>query len=242
MMSNYRDYNFDASLARIDSILLNSPSLEELDDIPPREKLTYSNGFYVKCTALFADIRESSSLTEDHKRPKLAKLYRAFISEVVAIINSNKNCKEIDIIGDCVSGIFSTRTKSEIEGVVATAAWISALIDVLNCKFSKSGIAPIRVGIGISKGRALMVQAGLQGSGINEVIWMGDVVNEACKLSGLDILYGQNGTIRINDSVYASLSEVISGDWFSHDIINNCYQGNLGIMQVNDWIQNNCKK
>lgn len=240
MMSNYRDYDFYKSLERIDSILSNTTPLEELDDIPSRERLTYSNGFYVKCTALFVDIRESTSLTDSYRRPKLAKLYRAFISEAVAIINSNKNCKEIDIIGDCVSGIFSTRTKSEIQDVVGTAAWINSLIDVLNCKFSKIDIAPIRVGIGISNGRALMVQAGFQGSGINEVIWMGDVVNEACKFSGLDIPSGQNGIIRVNDPVYANLSE-IPGSWFSHDIFNNCYQGNIGINVMNIWIQKNCK-
>lgn len=39
-----------------------------------------------------------------------------------------------------------------------------------------------RVGIGLAYGRALMIKAGYKGSTINEVVWMGDVVNEASKL------------------------------------------------------------
>jgi class 3 adenylate cyclase len=44
---------------------------------------------------------------------------------------------------------------------------------------------PIRSGIGMSYGRALMIKAGFNGSGINDVVYMGDVVNRASKLAGL---------------------------------------------------------
>lgn len=42
----------------------------------------------------------------------LARLYRAYISEMVAIVNSFKTCKEINIVGDCVSAMFA----GDIEG------------------------------------------------------------------------------------------------------------------------------
>ena len=60
----------------------------------PSRKLTYTNGFYVDCAALFVDIRESSTMTDEHKRPVLAKVYRSFISEIVALFNENNITKE----------------------------------------------------------------------------------------------------------------------------------------------------
>ena len=239
MNSNYQPYIFDKSLERVDSILSNSTPLEELDYIPSKDKLTYSNGFYINCSALFADIRESSSLTDSYNRPKIAKLYRAYISEVVAIINGNEYCSEIKIVGDCVSGIFSTPYPSGIIAVVSSAYMISSLIQTLNCKFSKAGIAPIQVGIGISYGRALMVQAGFQGSKINDIVWMGDVVNEACKLSGLDVPYGQFAHIRVSNTIYNNLDQQ-NADLFRRDITHDCYQGNIINIKMKEWYDNNC--
>lgn len=49
---------------------------------------------------------------------------------------------------------------------------------VLNYKLKKAGYdTPIKAGTGASWGRALMIKAGLSGSGINDVVYMGDVVN-----------------------------------------------------------------
>ena len=53
--------------------------------LPPRDDLTFNNGFYANCSALFVDIRDSSKLPDKHKRPVLARLYRSFVSEMVAV-------------------------------------------------------------------------------------------------------------------------------------------------------------
>lgn len=91
MDGNYKTYSYTASAKRIDEIL-NQPTgqFEETSSLPDRDKLTYSNGFYGLCSAVFVDIRDSSGLTEKHKRPALAKIYRSFISEMVAVLNSSQ--------------------------------------------------------------------------------------------------------------------------------------------------------
>ena len=122
-------------------------------------------------------------MTSEHKRPTLAKMYRAFISECTAIMNSSEHCKEININGDCVWGVFETQFKSDIDTVFAIAAQLNSLIKILNYKLKKKGYSEISVGIGIDYGRALMVKAGYSGSGLNDVIWMGDVVNSACHIA-----------------------------------------------------------
>ena len=70
MDGNYKTYNYISSAARISEIL-DQPAgqFEETDDLPNRDSLTYTNGFYGSCSAVFVDIRDSSKLTEKHKRP-----------------------------------------------------------------------------------------------------------------------------------------------------------------------------
>lgn len=115
-------YDHIASDSRIRQILDSSESFDEVKEIPARSKLTYSNGYYVDCTALFIDIRDSSKLPENHKRPVLGKLYRAYLSECVAVINGDPNCREVFINGDCVSGVLNTPCTSDIDRAFSTAA------------------------------------------------------------------------------------------------------------------------
>lgn len=175
-------YDHVLSDQRILQILNSAEAFEELDDIPSRDRLTYSNGFYVNCTAVFIDIRESSKLVEAHTRPVLGKLYRAYLSECVAVMNGEERCREVVINGDCVSGIFSTPLKSNVDRAFETAARLNSLSLLLNWRLEQKCYSTFRVGVGMSYGRALMLKAGYNGSGINDVIWMGDVVNEASKL------------------------------------------------------------
>jgi class 3 adenylate cyclase len=207
---------------------------------PPRDKLTFNNGFYVNCSALVVDIRNSSNLPSIHNRPKLAKLYRAYISETVAVMNGNPNCAEISIIGDGISGIFKTPYTKDIDDTFATAYTISSLIDVLNCKFKKYDIQQISGGIGISYGRALMIKAGYKGSGINELVWMGDVVNEAHKLASFgNKTWSDKRTMASND-IYINLNDCNKNllEW-NRD--RQCYHGNIGRTDIIEWYRLNCQ-
>ncbi len=139
MKSNWKSYDFEKSRERIDDILQTADkSFEEVDKIPSRDKLTFNNGFYVnKTSALFVDIRESSKLPSKYQRPVLARIYRSYISEVVAVINGDINCAEININGDCVWGVFDAQYQNQINSVFSTAAEVSSVIDTLNCKYKK---------------------------------------------------------------------------------------------------------
>ncbi len=96
-------FELEKSLKRIDDILdADNKSFKDSSSIPSRTALTFTNGFYVDCAALFVDIRDSSAMTDEHKRPVLAKIYRSFISEMVALFNGCNITKEVNIHGDCV--------------------------------------------------------------------------------------------------------------------------------------------
>ena len=185
MDGNYRSYDYTTSFARIDEIL-GQPAgqFEEVDSLPSRDKLTFTNGYYGYCTALFVDIRDSSSLPDLYKRPTLARLYRSFISEAVAILNSDDLVREVNIVGDCVWAVYNTPTVPALNDIFGLACTLNVLENVLALKMSKNGYeTPIYFGIGLSYGRALMIKAGYKGSTINDVVYMGDVVNQAAHLA-----------------------------------------------------------
>lgn len=236
-------YNVEDSASRIDEIL-DSDDNEYVDNknsIPSRDKLTYKNGYYINVTALFIDIVDSSKLTDGHKRPTLAKMYRAFLSECVAIMNSWEMCKEININGDCVWGVFETPKKSDIDNVISVAAQLNSMVNILNYKLTKKKYDTISVGVGIDDGRALMVKAGYSGSGINDIVWMGDVVNTACHLANAA---GRDGrkVIIITEQIYNNLNDhhkSLFSDYTDEEIVR--YEGNVIRNEMEEWYKGNCK-
>ncbi|MCU5519924.1 adenylate/guanylate cyclase domain-containing protein [Bacillus cereus] len=234
MKSNHKSYEFEKSLDRIGEILDSSSLFEEKDTIPKREDLTYTNGYYVKCSALFIDLRDSSKLPTLHQPRVLAKIYRAYISEMVAIINGSSLCKEINIVGDCVSAIFETPYKADINEVFAIAFKMNSLINILNYKLEKKGYKPIKAGIGLAYGRVLMIKAGYNGSGINDVVWMGDAVNQASKMCGKankDI----SSPIVATELFYNNLSEHNQGLMTKH-LIEGYYYGDVIHVDMDKWL------
>lgn len=236
-------YKVEDSASRMDDILdANDNDYEDnKNDIPSRNKLTYKNGYYVYVTALFIDIVDSSKLTDGNRRPTLAKMYRAFLSECVAIMNSWEMCKEININGDCVWGVFETPKKSDVDDVISVAAQLNSMIKILNYKLQKKEYDTISVGIGIDYGRALMVKAGYSGSGINEIVWMGDVVNTACHLAD-KAGRGIRNRIIVTEQIYSNLNDEHKEMLSSYtDGTTTRYEGNIVRTSMENWYKENCK-
>jgi class 3 adenylate cyclase len=243
MEATNKTYDFNASLERIDEILnADNKQYEEKDSIPARSCLTFTNGFYVNCTALFVDICDSSKMTDEHKRPVLAKIYRSFISELVAFFNGYDICKEVNIHGDCVWAVFDTPLKKDIDTAFSAAYGANALVNILNYKLKKKDYLTYNVGIGMDYGRALMIKAGHKGSSINDVVWMGDVVNQACHYAGY---VGKVGTFGYNmflsDAIYDNLNDDNkklchrNGQWF-------CYQSSAVMSYMDHWLSEQKEK
>lgn len=239
MDGNYKPYDYLKSSERISEIL-NQPQgqFQEAKSLPDRDSLTYTNGYYGWCSAVFVDIRDSSSLTEKNKRPKLAKIYRSFISEMTAVLNSFEKVREVSIVGDCVWAVYNTPKKSDIDQVFNTAAKANTLIKLLNHHFEKKETEPLRIGIGVDYGRVLMIKAGYHGSGINDVIYMGDVVNRASHLAheaGREfrkpIFVGGNFQTNLKDHN----RELLTEDYVAG--LGSVYTGNFINTQMNSWIE-----
>lgn len=244
MQSNWRNYTSDDSDDRLREILdAQAGAYEELDYIPDRARLTYTNGFYVNCTAVFIDIRGSSNLPSLHTTPVLGKIYRAYISECVALLNTYRQCKEIFIAGDCVSGIFDTPLNEDVVAALLAAASLNSLIAHLNYRLEIKGYTAISCGIGISYGRALMLKSGYNGSGVNDVVWMGNVVNDASNLCHQGNKGGRS-PVQVATAVYQkqeqrikNLLVPVGGNIFYATGITH-YEGDICNIGMRDWLNN----
>lgn len=173
-------------MKRVDEILHpGNQGFDNLSDVPCRNSLNFENGCYVNVTALFVDMIDSSGLADFSRKPVLARIYRCFIPECVAVLSALEACQEVNIHGDCVWGVYNTRLQEDFDAVLCVAARLNSCINMINHKFEKQQYQKIKIGIGLDFGNSLMVKAGFCGSGINDVVWMGDVVNSACHLANM---------------------------------------------------------
>lgn len=236
-------YSLADSVERIDEILSTSDtSFADKDFIPGRDQLTFTNGFYVNCSCVFVDIRNSSGLTQKYLRPTLARIYRSSISEAVALINGNSNCREVNIHGDAVWGVVDTPYTSSIDEAFSTCAQLASLIDILNCRMKrKKNLEPISVGVGMDYGRALMIKAGYKGSSISDVVWMGDVVNSSAKLASFGSKTWSDNRVMVSSVVYQNLNEHNQG-LLSYNSSRGCYHGSVIETGMNNWLKENCKE
>lgn len=238
MQANYKAYDYDKSRERMDEILNSSDNnYIESKKIPNIDDLTYNNGQHVSCSALFIDIRGSKELATKHQKKVLAKIYRAYISELVALLNGNPNIRQIYIEGDCVWGVFNTETKSEIDRVFQTAYEANSLIQTLNIKLKKKSYTQLTVGIGLHYGQALVIKAGHKGSGINEVTWIGELIGNTAQYCSF-ASKGFRKTIILSDIFHQNLNEhnrslcqkVSYTDYHEGDVIST---------YMNTWVENN---
>ncbi|MFF3289128.1 hypothetical protein [Streptomyces sp. NPDC003023] len=242
MDSNYRVYDHTASARRIRDYLTSSTSsYEEVNSLPDRDKLTFSNGFYANCSAIFVDIRKSSQLPSHYKRPRLARIYRAYLSELVAIFNGDPNTREINIAGDATWAVVNTPYKRDVDSVFGLGAKANSMVKILNYEMKKASYGqPIEVGIGMSWGRALMIKAGYSGSGISDVVYMGDVVNEAAKLAN----YGSSGwnipPVVTSSNFHENLNDH-NKELLKYDYSRSCYTGTVINTVMEEWFKENCK-
>ena len=206
MDPNHKQFELSKSASRIQEILDESDSsFPELKDVPSRDWLTYKNGCYVWVCALMVDMRSSTSLLSYHRRPTVSKIYKAFTSEMVGLINELYNCRDINIEGDGILAVFNARSNQEIQEVYSLSSRINSLKKLINGKLKKKNFTTINAGIGLSAGKTLMIKSGLKGIGVNEVTWIGNAIGQAAKLSDLGCK-GLNEPVQLDEIVYNSLT------------------------------------
>lgn len=242
-------YDFEEGKKRINEILKNNEEIQEKEVPKDDAQFTYSNGIKSWIGSIFVDIVDSSELIKNEKEIEVSKILRVFSSELITILNSSDNVREIGIRGDCVYGIYNTPKKNDAYELVQMASYINTSMKMINKLLKKQGLKMIEVGIGVSIGKDLIVKAGKKGTGINDKIWIGDAVVKACNLANVA---GRNGKdiIGFSNLAYDNFIDILIENvnnkteqeiknWFKYDCSNKAYFADIVYPDSVEWIEKN---
>ena len=240
-------YDYKKGKKKIEEILNNNTEIQNKNIPKDDNNFTYDNGIRSWIGSI-VDIVGSKKLIEGEKDIVVAKVLRSFTSEIISIMNSTNNARQIGVRGDCVYGVFSTPYQSDILELLTLSSYINCFINMLNKLFSKKGFPNINVGIGIGVGEDLIVKAGKKGTGINDRIWIGKAVIDACVLADKAGRNG-NGIIGVSSLAYNNFIEKLeesnseARSWFTqkydYDINSSTYYANIINTDFDDWIKEN---
>ena len=243
-------YDYCAGKKRIEEILDNNVDVIKQDRLPKESEFTFDNAYQSWVTGLFVDIRESTLLFSRENKNEVSRLIRAFTSEIIEILRLNKcgkpddNLREIGIRGDCVYAIYTSPQKDDEYEIADKAFYINTFMKMLNALLKKRNYPMICVGVGVSTSQDLVVKAGRDGVGINNLVWIGSAVTKASKFSGLGNKEGRACLVFSSDS-YANFIDRLKKEnpdaesWFTKDYDNELgtfYTANIVKSAFDKWI------
>ena len=245
------EYDYINGKRRVNEILNDSNEIEEKEKVPKENDFTFHNGYFAWVTAVFVDIRDSTSIFTENKKTSTSKIIRAFTSEVIEILKNDDNLREIGIRGDCVYAIYTTSQKYEDYEIANKVFYVNTFINMLNKLLQNKNMKTIKVGIGVSTAQELVVKAGREKTGINSLVWIGKAVTYASKFSSLANSNGYNNII-FSDNFYNSFIGDLKNNnknknvesWFKQhrdSKLGYFYDCDIIQSEFNDWIENGMK-
>lgn len=244
MKGNYQPFSLEMSLERMDVILGYPSAYEETAIIPKKYDLRFAEGVYMECAYLVVQLRETSDLmrVKNETSDILAKVYRAYISEIFAICNGFESCTDINIRGDNVSAVFieTHNAKEFVIDALKVASMCNGIINALNIKLQHAWgnrMKGIKAGIAVASGSTLVMKAGHAGSGVEDFVYVGDVINKATEICGL--AYNEyDEPICVTEDVYLKTIEYATNNDMKKDYQNLLQQQQnkrLGILYTGDF-------
>ena len=180
-MSNF---NYEESRKRIEEILNSKTQIEEVDSISNDEDgFTYENGVRTWVGAMLVDVRNSTDYFKENDAEKVARIMRAFTSEVIERLRQNKKYVQIGIRGDCVYAIYSTPKQNNLNDILSDACFINTFQKMFQKILERKDWPTFKIGIGLGASKDLVIKAGRKRTGINDNICIGNAVIDASKLS-----------------------------------------------------------
>lgn len=247
-----KDYDYKERKKEVEKILDNTDAVNEVEKFPRDEDFTYTNGYKAWASAIFVDLRDSTTLFTGNNDVAIAKLIRGFTSEIIEILmkdTSKDDLKEIGIRGDCVYAIYSTPRKVDLYDLANRAFYINTYMKMLNKLLSDRGLPSIRAGIGLAASKTLTVKAGRKHSGVNNLVWIGESVSTASKLSDLGNKDGTQSIV-MSSLFYSNYIDThrkkdsnAEGWWTKKKDANygDYWHGSLVVTGFNDWVDDGMK-
>jgi adenylate cyclase len=155
-------------------------------------------------TVLFSDVRDFTTLAEKLDPEVLSDFLNRYLTPMTRIIFKNNGTLD-KYIGDAIMAFFGApiHYKDHAKKCCDAALEMIEKLNTLNNEFAKEQLPQIQIGIGINSGE---MSVGNMGSDIvRSYTVMGDAVNLASRLEGINKSYGTN--IIISDYTYEQVKD-----------------------------------
>ncbi len=140
-------------------------------------------------SVLFSDIRSFSTISEELSASDIVDMLNDYFTRMVDEIFANSGVLD-KFIGDAIMAIFGTPfpAPGDADDAVRTAMGMFRGLDQMNAERAARGQPPIRMGVGVNSGRAVVGNIGSPKR--MEYTVIGDAVNLASRVEGLTKHYG----------------------------------------------------
>jgi len=150
-------------------------------------------------TIFFSDIRGFTSISENLKPEELVNLLNDYLTEMTSIITKNEGLVD-KFMGDAIMAFWGAPLDQPDHAELACKSSLEMMdkLKELQKKWKKEGIPSFDIGIGLNSGEAIVGNMG--SSNRFDYTAMGDNVNIASRLEGLNKTYKTN--IIISENTY----------------------------------------
>ena len=232
-------------------ILDSKTAIRKENKIPQNaSEFSYSNGVKTWVGALFLDMRNSSDFFTENNPDIVARIMRAYYSEIIKILEDNDNYREIGMRGDCIYAIYSAPKQADLNEIFDDAVVINTFNNMFQKVLAQKNYPQFSMGIGLGASEDVVVKVGRKNSGFNDKLWIGDAVINASNLSSLGD--SKNGyPIYVDSTFYYNVKDFPIGkdekatneSFFEEEPLDNetVYKCNVIKVQFEKWIESGFK-
>jgi adenylate cyclase len=177
--------------------------------IPDVEDIEFGKtGRELELAMMFIDIRESTKIVDGFRRVTAAKMYKSFLWGISQIARNNKGeLRSFNGDGVLIAFIGDSKcTNAARAGLQMSWFCSKVLKPKLQAYFQDNAELnniDFDYGIGIDKGKVLVVRGGIRGDNNNDLVWVGHATNYAVKLSSFT---EEGHHIFISEDVYKNMN------------------------------------
>ena len=167
----------DEIIKGVDDIMRIKHEIRRPDDIPDRTNVTFGDkACIINAYVLYCDMRNSTGLLNKYSPEDIAKILKPFhlISSKIVKFHIGE-LRSIN--GDSLLAFFNTENAlcdNAVEAAFAIKYYVGLLL-------GKKYGCELDYGIGIDRGRIFIAKVGSPGEFNNDLIWIGEAVNQAAK-------------------------------------------------------------
>ena len=172
---------------KVKEIIDNNFEITEVSEVPDIEdtRLTFANtGLKFDATVLHIDMRESTSVLNNHNKRTVAKLHKAYFLTAVTV--ARRLGGEVrSFNGDGMLVFFPGTAKDTLSNAVQAAMEMNWILTADESKIKKNmeKYTTVDFGIGIDDGKIICSKVGISGNNNRDLIWIGNAVNKSAKIS-----------------------------------------------------------